>query len=275
MTTSVDTIDATSERARPVELYEFSYGTNTFSYCTGGENLVIAGRYYKAISAIRKAYTHTDNLLKGGLKIQLDIQSDVGRLAFNGLDENILSFKMFKADLSFPDQKHLIFSGKVVSYSIDELSATLDVEPPTTVANRNGFTPKYQRMCRYRVFSRGCGLNKANYTNRSTVTSVNGNVIQILWNAPVVGEPKFLKNGVIFYNGKYRKIMKATKVDGSSIELVLNKTASFISVNDVIDVTFGCDQTKEHCHKIFGNALNYGGFDTIPRKNPFSGVSVF
>ncbi|EOV8094051.1 TPA: phage BR0599 family protein [Vibrio parahaemolyticus] len=275
MTNNVDTIDASVELAQPIELYEFTYGTDSFNYCTGGNNQVIKGKYYKAVSINRKSFTRTDNLLKGGLKIQLDRETEVGRLAFAGLDEKVLSFKLFRADLNYPEEKYLTYSGKVVSYSIDELSATLDVEPPSTIATRNGFTPKYQRQCRHLLFSRGCALAKNDWTYKKPIVAISDNVIQIYWSFLFIENANFLTNGQIFYNGYYRKIIKASLLNGGNIELTLNNPIVGLVVGDIVDVTYGCNQTRSHCHNVFSNTNNYGGFDFIPAKNPFGGTRVF
>lgn len=286
MTTKIDVIDITAQGARPIEIYEFSYGTRSWRYCTGGENVVIAGRYCQARSIRRKAFTRTDNVLKGGLKVQVEIESHIGQLALDNLNEHVLHFKLYRGDLSHPEERHLMYVGKMVSYNLDELSVELDIEPPTSIGNHLGFTPKYQRMCRHRLYTRACGMKKLDWTFKFTVPAMfnpeKPTQIPIFRSYTGIYDDglHFYRNASVLYNGQYRNVLKTTVLYktfgvGTTYELTLSSPIEGLDVGEEFELIYGCTQTRAHCHDVFGNVDNYGGFDFIPTKNPFAGVRVW
>jgi hypothetical protein len=47
------------------------------------------------------------------------------------------------------------------------------------------------------------------------------------------------------------------------------------SVGQELRLYPGCKRTGEWCNAFFNNVDNYGGFEFLPNRSPFSGESVF
>jgi hypothetical protein len=48
-----------------------------------------------------------------------------------------------------------------------------------------------------------------------------------------------------------------------------------IQVDDVVNVSLGCNRTLDHCQNRFNNLINYGGFPYVPIKSPFGGTMLY
>lgn len=267
MTQLINILNVSSEEAQPIELFEFTYGAEVYRYCTGGQDVFISGQNWNAEDITRDGFDRTDNMLAATLKIQLSRLSELGSRFAIGLNDFIVDIKVYRADRSVTDESILTFVGKITAVESDELSVKINADPYATAIKRNVFTPKFQRMCRHRLYGTQCGVNRLDYEFETTVVSVEKNYITLA-SINISGDHYLW--GECHFAGSRRMI---TKITGNTLSL--SRKFDSIKIGDTVRIYAGCDLSRSTCHAKFNNVVNYGGFDFIPSKNPFSGVRVY
>ena len=69
--------------------------------------------------------------------------------------------------------------------------------------------------------------------------------------------------------------LKKMIVNHTDNKLTLLTTMQGLTVGEEIQMCEGCDHTFDTCRFRFQNGENYGGFDYIPKINPFGSTTVF
>jgi uncharacterized phage protein (TIGR02218 family) len=131
--------------------------------------------------------------------------------------------------------------------------------------------PKFliQPGCNHRLFSEECTLDKEDFKEEITITSLHEE--GILYSAEFEGfAADYFTHGKVFYNGAWRAIVSSTP-----ISITLNTHFLEDVVGKTVSVYPGCDKKASTCKGRFDNFKHFLGFTMVPKKNPIvSGIGT-
>lgn len=276
---SYNDYDQSVQESIPVELYEVEYGENKIIRTTShDENVTVNGLEYIAM------YHERDTFVDDGKpddQSQLNIKVDVTH-PFIPVYENqelrgTVLVRVKAINLLDPDKQiYHKWSGRLTGLSYDFPVITLGCEKIAASLHRTGCRARYARQCFRCLYQYGCNVNKDNFGVAAQVSEVGQNgflvTVNVVPDDPHAGkmtDPTYLVGGMIVFDGMMRTILaKSGKV------LRLSQPLKTIKSGEIVMLYPGCDRSSKMCKERFGNLDNYGGFDFMPAKGPFQGVSI-
>lgn len=270
--------ELSNDNGEIAELYEFSTSDSKWRYTTYNKP-ILAPDTYAPLLISRQKMEQSKNLLKLEMSVKLPRDVDIAIKALDGKFEEVILLDIWQVQVGEPTDKQLIFKGRYIHHDMEENEMSIFFEPISTTMQRLGFRAKYQRLCRHTLYGGMCGANTANHTATGKVTSILRNKITLdEIDSNIVGgveqgypQSYFTTGYIVTADGSRRMI-----TNHSNVILTLLRAVPSLNVGDTISVYAGCDRTFATCRDKFRNQPNYGGFDYIPRKNPFSsGSQIF
>lgn len=267
---SYSSFETSVEAGQPVELFEFRIGLETFRYTSSQLEIVNGGLTY-APSPI----TRSDI----GIAIN---DSSVERLEVIVPADNAFAakYKTYppgqRATFTLrrvhrPDPEAItLFKGTLrnISFSEDGRQAVMQFLPLTSGFGRTIPRFTYSGQCNHMLYDARCKIDKDNpsFKHQSQVTAVSGVTITVAGVAAFSGSfADFFVAGYVEFDNDFRAI-----VAQSGDVLTLISPFGVNPLNEIVIVRAGCKQRiVEDCTNKFNNAINFGGFPWVPKKNPF------
>ena len=264
MADAYKTADLAQYGSEPVELFEFS-GTHTGFYTSGQQPIVYNFINFEPIYIRMSGLKWTDDITEQAVEVHVKADHPIAK-DFVASVPALTCYLVVRRYIKQANEFRIVWQGVIISPEITEdWICILRCEPMLRMINRMGLRPMYQLACRHPLYSAKCGLNRANFRTRTTVTAINGTAITV-GNTP----SRTCVNGEI-----YRERDGAARMIYSQASNVLTLSAGIpgLTVGDTVDVYPGCNHAISNCQG-FGNLNNFGGFPYIPSKNPFTGDSL-
>lgn len=276
---SYNDYDQSVQESIPVELYEVEYGENKIIRTTShDENIVVGGAEYLAM------YHDRDTFIDDGKpddQSQLNIKVDVTHPFIpvyerQELRDTVL-VRVKAVNLLDPDlQVYHKWSGRLTGLSYDFPVITLGCEKIAASLHRTGCRARYARQCFRCLYQYGCNVDKEAYGVPVQIKRVSKNGYEFYyWRLPdapnydKLAVPNYAVGGMIVFDGMMRTILED---DHQYIRL--SQPLKTVKVDDIVMIYPGCDRSSKMCKEKFNNLDNYGGFDFMPAKGPFQGVSI-
>ncbi len=236
------------------ELYLFERGTTKYPYTNGLDSVSFGGDTYTNEDISYDRVNITNDVFRADIGLSLPITNALVVAAMTVFTTDLTTLKIYR-------DSALWWAGRVVSVTINKSSADLKCESIYSSIKRLGVRSTFERLCRYTVYSTGCGVDITLHTYYNcSVTVVSGNEITI---PAVSGDVARFKLGLMKKGGNYTTILKKV---GDVFTVTKNIG---IVATDLVDVSLGCDHSIDCCYTRFDNVLNYGGAPFIPASNIF------
>lgn len=269
-------IETSKDDAKPVELLLVSYMTNHWAHTNGDTDFTHDGRNYSPMPFEHTALKQTGDVAKTTLTLRVPQDAQFGELFRVQPPTGVVGVTLFVSHYGDNDVK-AFWKGKIVNAEWEQPWLTLTVENAYSSLKRLGLRRVYSTQCPHPLYSQGlglCNVNEASHRITATVNSINGLTI----NCNTVGL------GVNFLAGG--KVTWVHQTAGYTEGRMITSSDQFgnfnvptiplgLSVGQQVTIVPGCDHSLEACHAKFNNALNFGGMEHIPRKNPFAGTSMY
>jgi uncharacterized phage protein (TIGR02218 family) len=253
---------------RPVELYKFTQGGDTYTYTSADRDITYLAEDYIATAIGRNGIELKSDVSKANIEVYLPLGHTQAAIWMTAQSELSVGLTIFQQnDLG----TNVIWKGRMAGMKPRKADIAFGFESLFTSLRRPGLRARFQRTCRHPLYQGKCKLDKADFAEieSATAISANGLVVTIPAVAALPGE---YFTGMLEYNGVLRWI---TLQSGSTV--TLNRAIPELTIASFPeDVTLypGCDRSRERCHTRFANRDNYGGFNWIPINNPFGGSSI-
>jgi uncharacterized phage protein (TIGR02218 family) len=174
------------------------------------------------------------------------------------------------------------WKGRVVGAEVEGARLILSAESIFSTLRRAGVRAKYQSLCRHALYGRGCGLDIAQHLAILTVAAVSGATVTV---PGAAAQPDgWYRSGVLrfgvqlgFIIGHVGATITLSRPMPELATALANPTLDPVTGAPqpiAVDIAPGCDLRAETCAAKFGNLLNFGGFPSIPGRNPFGGGSI-
>jgi uncharacterized phage protein (TIGR02218 family) len=262
-------LEKSREESRPVEVYEFTLGSQVFRYTTSEDTLTIGGNDYTPLPILRNGITIGSDQGRRTLQITVPSTNSFVQRYTDVIpgDTAFVTVNRYQRDEAPAfNTTILLFTGKVqsVQFSKDGTSAIIAVRSLESALSRNVPRFTYMGMCNHFLYDAGCGVNPASFDYIGSVSSVSGNTITV---AGVSG------SGIDFVGGYCRPVAQQDfrlilAQAGDVLTLLLPFSSDPTGAN--MQCFAGCDHILTgDCQNVFNNVERFGGFAFVPNKNVF------
>ena len=272
MTYSV--FDKSSANGQPVELLEIQYGEDDSQIVrttSGDRDVTVAGKLYQAFTTSRDSFDdegNPDDAKQLTIKVPRDHPFI---LAFDqGEFPGMVAVRIKRLHLNDPDLGTFnMWSGRLVGVSFEPPWMSLGCEKIATSLSRTGCRIRYMRQCPHTLYMPRCWVDKQAFKATSTVLNLSANKAEVTMSWLLSQQPGYYVGGILKLGGASRFIIAQ-----NGYKLTLSRPLLTLAANAKVDIYPGCDRLAATCNSKFNNLDNYGGFDYIPPKGPFEGVSI-
>lgn len=258
--------ETSSNDAAPIELYRFVGTYDTYLYTSWQLPVVSRGEAYEPISIQRNAVrVQTGDSSEAALEITIPFNNPlVKNYAYQNAPPDLV-FELIRAHEYDPDDRVVLWSGRVTGFSVEGRAAKLKV--PATfsyIVQGNTPTPRFQAPCNHVLYDQRCGVDPTLHQHISTVTNISGNTIELQSLPFLQGEAV---GGVLFnQSGEQRMV-----TDNTGTSVTVTYEFSKLKVGDSVTIRKGCDHAfNGDCKNKFNNGARFGGFPIVPKRNPFT-----
>lgn len=253
----------------PIQYFEFMIGTEPYTYTDAAESHDLNGQTYEPVHIVFPEPETGQESAQETLEIEVSpdlplaaLYSDVAphktawltvwRKEFGALDSTALSFWTGRVrNVRWTDEPEREF-------------AYITVEPISAALRRQGLRANHGPSCRHFWGDARCGVNVEDYKTVTTVGAVSG--LQILSSDLAAQADGYFKLGYVerVSTGDRRHI---TEHVGDTI--TIRRRFRDLAPGEAINVYAGDDYSLATCHAKFNNAIAFGGFDKVPKRNIF------
>lgn len=272
-----DAFANTIESSRPVEVYRFVQGGDTFEYTSAEDDVTVDAIPYapETISRGKIAQSPTDR--GATLEIRVPITNGFAkryRASTPGARCSIQIKRVQRDDFPGPESI-TIYDGFVASVAFENemKEAVIACRPIEAASSRPVPRFSYQSLCNHVLFDDNCKVDDTDSRWRLTVavTAQSGATITVP-GAGAFGADWWVGGFVEIDGGDDARLVLAQS--GNDLTLLLPFPQS--AVGRTITAFAGCDHTVATCDDKFdtpedteSNVINYGGFAFVPTRNPY------
>lgn len=264
--------------SRPVELYEFNFGTNYYRYTSGAQWITKDGADFEPVAISRGEISSTIENSQSMLPISIPHTLPVAELFRVQPPSAVVTLSVFALQLDDPDNQFItIWLGRVLNAAWRGNKVDVSGEPIDTSLNRNGLRRHYQTACPYTLFGPGCKLNAADWREVVAAGGYSVSGVNVTVPALAAFSAKYFAGGYMEYQNVATGGLEVKAIRWSeSGVLALATPPLYLNSAPEIFVYPGCNHTTGAggCAK-FSNNINFGGQPYIPTKSPFGGAQLF
>lgn len=252
----------------PVFLYLFDNGLTQTRLTSDPRDVTYLAETWTASTIMHSDIEQNGNVDKAGLDLTLP-NSDTFAASYLGGVTDITTVTIFRGHRNDVDGEFTTYwKGRLVGAVSGGPTIVLRAESVFTSLKRTGCRARFQKNCRFALYSYGCGVNIADYQTTGTVTAQNGLVLTVTEAA--LQADGYYKGGVLVYSGHYGFIMSHVGNQLTLMAGVRALTDALVSGPVSTLIAPGCDLStgSSGCGR-FNNILNHGGFPIMATNNPF------
>lgn len=258
--------DTSTQSGRPVELYRFAHGANTYLFNSGSVDVAYLGDIYAAAPIERGPVEVSPDFGKAYITVTAPYDSPIARLFTAGHPDGQVTLALFRSHLA--DGEWVTYwRGRVIGVDFTRHQCELRCEPIFTTMVRAGLRSVYQLQCRHVLYGEQCGVVKASYSLSTTLSFLVANQM-IVYAAAAYPDNWFAGGSFETAHGSRMIVSQVGEV------LQLSAGIPDLTVGETVTLAVGCDHQHPTCVSKFSNAINFGGFPWIPQKNPFDGDAI-
>lgn len=147
-------------------------------------------------------------------------------------------------------------------------SATIVGKPLLATLKRTGLRLCWTRECPHFLYDPGCKVDPLDYEVTATVVAVAGNLVTV---EELEQPADWFRGGFMSYEAGPDKTLERRFIEVQAGNLLtIFGLADYLAIGDTVKLYPGCTRTPTVCNGKFNNIDNYGGFDKMPGKSPFT-----
>lgn len=164
----------------------------------------------------------------------------------------------------------VVQSGLMNSFGFQGYAVAVECVPPPLFSGHEVPRCRFTRTCNHVLYGPACRVNPVPYQLESNILLMEPQRKRLtLTGVHPDDSGNYFRQGVALHQttGMRLSIFQSL-IDGSNTVLKLHQWSPDMEVGDVIVAKAGCKHTFGQCRDKFDNAHNFGGFSTVPNKNP-------
>ncbi len=251
----------------PVELYEFTFGSQIWRFTDSDANYVFAANTYTPEPISRGAFRQSDE--DGSMSVDVIVDAlnpiaDFFRVPF--LPAQQLWLTVYRTHIGSVDFATL-FRGRVGQCIFEGGTAKLTCVPMRNAIQKSIPVQLIQRLCNNTLYDQRCKVNPVTYKFVGTISTLVGLVITVTGVAGTKATGYF-DGGFIQKTGIPAATILDHTSDGITATIRLLYNPGYIAT-DVADFYAGCDKRYPTCRDKFVNVINHQGYPQFPTFDPF------
>lgn len=258
------------ESGQPVELYEFTFGPDTWRYNDSIDEVVYGpNTYYPRPIQRNDPIIDGDNMAGAELQIELPTTDPVARKFIAIPEAYVMTLRLLRMHRGV-HEVWVLWHGRVTGASFKNQGRLCQLQsfPMETLLNRQIPRWRYQTMCNHVLYDKNCKIDPATWSRSRLITEQTGRIIKTV----SIGEASlWARGGKLVIGNDPRTIINHQEDSGDSV-LTLMAGYGYNVVGRTGVVYAGCDRTVDTCRTKFANVVNYLGFNFVPSKNPLNRV---
>lgn len=274
---------------QPVELLTMVNGVTIERYTNAENQLVIGANTFEPLEYRRTAPAQSKDADDAQVRITLPADNPIVRLYSTILTSNITTITIERFHNNDPDEQVQVFwKGQIGSVTVSDAEATILCIPLTQGRDE---LPRYtyQALCNYFLYdTNSCRVVRDDFRFVGTITSfltptqvtcsglrARAQVIDTGQGGNLTSDEldEYWLNGYLETGGEVRRIVRSpgggSPADPDTVDIPFPFQGN-VQVGDPIEVFAGCRRDTDICNRKFNNLLNYGGWPTVPKRNPFT-----
>jgi len=276
---------------RPVELYNFFSGGVTFLRTNATKDQVFGGTYEALAALSRTEPTLNEEITAGEIEVVVPSDFPVAtqfRLTLPSILPTLTIFRVHLTDTA--DELFTVWLGEIISCKFGDNTAILFCQPVTRIFDKILPARVFSAVCNWQLYGRGCQVVRNTYTKITSITSadVTGQILTIAdarTLAATIDSDEglgltsdeldiFWNRGIVAVTGSPGERRSVVETDIGSDPTVMRINRPFITTGlagTEIELVAGCNHNlNQDCTRKFLNTPNFGGFPSVPIKNPFN-----
>jgi hypothetical protein len=263
---------------RDIELFRFTAAGTHYRYYTA-ETPGLYTSNWEPEAIQRRSIKQSQDASKGEIVVSVPLDNPVAQLLVDDAPQPDISLKIWEADIDdIAGTITQVWEGKV--RTVKKSGDGWDL-PCIAEADRNDASIPRGRFssdqCRHALYSRGCGVNKADHAKTATVNSVDADNLEVQlqfdsiplgpdgltsitvgWLGGIVEGPTGLTAPIVDQG------LLSGGGDGKTYDLILGYWIKNLSPGDSITAYRGCNHRMGQCDSVFDNIARFGGFPQLP-----------
>jgi uncharacterized phage protein (TIGR02218 family) len=280
------TLEQSNYAGQPVLLYEFKRGSAVFAYAAADKDIV-ANNGTVDLTYLATAISNSGQTQKGTAVtdvFEVTCPASLGIVQWYRYTPPSDTVYLAVRRFHYGDtQSVIVWLGQVVS--VEESSegvATIKCQQVSITLKRGGLRMTWQRSCIHALYDQNCTVNKATFATAVTVTAVA--LSGIITVTPHPSADAYWNGGIVEFELPTDPVGGHTGItERRLIENINTATGGLVPygqldgyfVGQLLTLYPGCKRTSEWCNSFFNNVDNFGGFEFMPNRSPYSGESVF
>ena len=262
----------------PIDLYKFVLGGKTYLFTSSDAVVNVGLSRAENIHIKHTNIKSSSNKKKSGVDIELPLTLDLAQTLLHNPPDAVLEVTIMRKH-DGDDQWYTYWRGNgSASKETGDKTVVLECQNLVIATERSGLRTKYGKTCGHSLYDQSdgsCRVNINNYTFSKTVskqesTKLTINNLMTGVNTPAKFASNYFVGGKVVVGNKYERYIEAQNGN----VLTLTSPIPEIKAGGTVSIIAGCDRNYETCRLKFSNNENYGGFPTIPTKNPFAGDAI-
>lgn len=266
------------EDGLPIELYQFALNTQVWRFTSGMENIMHDGHEYLAVPIKRGETEDVADATKANLEITIARNSTMGDMfkvtpPSEYLTVTILQYHDGMNLNNAQNKTIVVWKGRVTNFAWRGDEIVMTGESIFSSLQRLGATRTYSRACSHTLYGTRCRVNRDNFAESFTPTSVIGLTLGIATGKTA----KWFAGGYLTYRNADTGVLERRAIVESTPTSVTVNAIPVGLVANATEVTLyaGCDHTHTTCDSKFNNVENFGGQPFIPIVNIFNGHTIY
>lgn len=267
-------------RAEPVFLYDIVHGSGAGQrlYLTDAEQPIShEGNTYLVTAIEHSEVKASGSLDNTKLELRCPFENPLTQVFLVHPPDMTTTLRIRQGDMNDPDQEFItIWSGRILSFSADNIESKFDCEPIGTATRRPGLRRNFQFGCPHVLYGPRCRANRLARTVSAQPQHIGGSVVSFGtgWHGPF--EPLKFIGGLAEWDTPEGGVITRTILQvGVTGQLVLNGVPSDLTTFTQVRLSTGCNHQQNDCQDLHENIANYGGQPWIPLKNPIGNYNSF
>jgi uncharacterized phage protein (TIGR02218 family) len=267
------TLEKSVQDSRPLEVYDFSLGAESFRYTSRGSPIVLGAATYEVETISRSAIEQGRDTKSSTVTIKVPSSNVFARkyvAIVPGRKATLSIIRLQRDEAPTFATQVLGFKGRVqaVNFADDGRVAEIAVRSLEDAGNRNIPRFKFTGVCNHLLYDNGCKVSPTGFSHVGACTS--GGATTEIEVAGVDSQPDgYWTGGYVTPTTGDADFRMVLAHAGTTLTLMLPFSFDVTGIN--VQVFAGCDHLYTgDCATKFDNVIEFGGFPFVPNKNIYA-----
>lgn len=164
----------------------------------------------------------------------------------------------------------VVQSGLMNSFGFQGFNVVVECVPPPLFSGNEVPRCRFTRTCNHVLYGPACQADPADFQLATNIVALAPGQKKITLSGVLPADAgNYFRQGVAIHQptGMRLSIFKSA-IDAGNTVLTVHQWSPDMAIGDVMVARAGCKHTFANCRDKFSNAHNFGGFSTVPNKNP-------